>query len=479
MAKSISKNSIFYLFYNVLNVIFPFISSMYVARVLLPESIGEVAYAQNIVQYFVIFSFLGIPTYALREISKDRDDKEALNKVYSELMIINFISTIFFSIIYTVLVFTNFENKKTLYFTVGLSIILNVFNNSWLFESLEEFQYISIRNFIFKIVVFLGIIILVKNENDYLIYAIMSVLGTVGNYFFNIVYSKKFVKIQFNGLNFKRHLKPIMYLVCVNLAIEIYTLVDTTMLGMMCSKEHVAYYTYGSRINKIFIQVINTFTIVLVPRLSYYYKEKRMNEFSELLTRTVKIILILSFPLIIGIQFVGTCLVCTLFGADYYNSAVVLRILSIVVLVSPIGYLLGSRVMLVSNRENKMFFCVLVGAIVNLLGNYYLIPRYAENGAALASVMSEIVVMIIYVYRGRNVYKLRPIANDIVKILIGCLIEFLWLFICHELTENTLLCAVVQVCGSIIAYFTVLVVLREDVVLTYLGRIREKCNAKR
>ena len=55
--KSIAKNSIFFLIYNVLNVIFPFVTGIYVARILLPESIGQVAYAQNIAQYFVILAF--------------------------------------------------------------------------------------------------------------------------------------------------------------------------------------------------------------------------------------------------------------------------------------------------------------------------------------------------------------------------------------------------------------------------------------
>ena len=98
--KSLTTNSIYYLLYNVMNVIFPFVTGIYVARVLLPTNIGDVAYAQNIAQYFVILSFLGIPTYGLREISKVRNEKDKLNKLFSELFIINLISTIFFSLIY-------------------------------------------------------------------------------------------------------------------------------------------------------------------------------------------------------------------------------------------------------------------------------------------------------------------------------------------------------------------------------------------
>ena len=78
--KSLTTNSIYFLIYNILNVLFPLITGIYVAHVLLPVFIGSVQYAQNIASYFVILAFLGIPTYGMREISKHRSDKEQLKK---------------------------------------------------------------------------------------------------------------------------------------------------------------------------------------------------------------------------------------------------------------------------------------------------------------------------------------------------------------------------------------------------------------
>ena len=86
MEKSLSKNSVYMLFYNVLNMIFPLLTGIYVAKVLLPSDVGKVASAQNIVTYFVIFAFLGIPTYGLREVAKYKNDGEKLNKLFSELL---------------------------------------------------------------------------------------------------------------------------------------------------------------------------------------------------------------------------------------------------------------------------------------------------------------------------------------------------------------------------------------------------------
>ena len=140
--KSITKNSIYYAIYQALNVIFPFLTGMYVARILLPDAVGTVAYAQNIAQYFVIFAFLGIPTYGVREIAKVRNDREERSKVYSELLVINFISTCIFSAVYLIVILsvTSFRENLPLYLVTGSAIALKALNNSWLYEGMEEFN---------------------------------------------------------------------------------------------------------------------------------------------------------------------------------------------------------------------------------------------------------------------------------------------------------------------------------------------------
>ena len=193
MGKSLTKNSLFYMLYNILNVIFPFFTGIYVARILLPDNIGIVETARNLAQYFVIFSFLGIPTYGLREISKARKNREELNKIYSELIVINTISTIIFLFLYNVLIMIVPEYRKNLlvFLITGISIALNFFNNTWLFEGLEKFDYISIRNLIFKFLSLLLLFIFVRDNEDYLKYALITIVGTAGNYLLNIINSKK------------------------------------------------------------------------------------------------------------------------------------------------------------------------------------------------------------------------------------------------------------------------------------------------
>lgn len=473
--KSLTKNGFYYLVYNVLNVIFPFLTGIYVVRFLLPETIGMVASAQNLVTYFSIFAFLGIPTYGMREISKQRNSRQQLNKIYSELMILNLISTLFFTVLYYGLIFSvpAYRENLILYSMLGLLVILNALNNTWLYDGLEELKFISIRNLVFKVIVFVILIVFVKNDDDYLLYASLTVIGTVGNYIINIIFSRKYVSFTFKNLELKRHIKSVCFLAMVNFAIEIYTLVDITMLDLLSQKENIAFYSYGSKINKILLQIVNTITIVLVPRISLYYKEGRMEEYNKLINKALSIIVLISVPMIIGIQFVSKFIICKIYGDTYINSATILCILSAVLLISPIGYLLGSRTLLVTGNEKKMVYPVGIGGIVNIILNYFLIKEFNEFGAALASVISELVVCFVYVLFGRKYFTLyKGTFVNMTKILISALGMSGGLVLLTYFIENELLKCCLEILLACSLYALLLIILREETTRGILKKLK-------
>ncbi len=476
--KSLTVNSIFYIGNQLLNILFPLFTGVYVARVLLPVNIGEVAYAQNIVQYFVIFSFLGLPTYGLREISRARSNHDQLNRVFSELFIINSCSTVFFLLLYIILILSTdvFRNSISLYSIVGCSIALNFLNISWLYDGLEEFQIVATRNAIFKFLCVILLVVFVKTQEDYLWYAAISVVGIAGNYLVNMLFATRHVSFTLKGLSFIRHIKPILYLVAVNLAIEIYTLVDVTMLGLMREATNVAFYSYGSRMSKILLTIVNSFTMVIVPRMVLYYKEGKIDEYNLLLSKTFKLILLLSVPMMIGLQFVADDLVTLLYGQVYKNSALVLKILSSLLVISPIGYLLGSRVMLATDQESKMLISVSIGAIANLIGNYILIQKYAEFGAAVASVISEIIVMIVYVSYGRKHFSLSGVLPSLVKVLIASVGMTVALYYFYSLHISIFLKLSIELIVGVAFYFGILLALKETSVSELMETLKKRLS---
>ena len=474
---SLVKSSIFYLIYNIFNAVFPFITALYVTRILSSEVIGDVQYALNIATYFALFAFVGIPTYGMREIAKNKENPEELHRLFTELFLINTVTTTISVAAFVGLVFLvpsfNTADHLLIYLVVGIEIVLNYFNISWLFEGLERFGIIAVVNVVSKIVSLVFLILFVKSDGDNVVYALMSVIGISGYYAMLFCLFPKYTRFCFKGLHFKKHFKPILLLVVVNLAIEIYSLVDVTMIGaiMKDSKSYVAYYKYAHQIQKTLLMVINTITLVLVPRLTKLYKDQQIDEYNDLLNKTLTIVVLLSIPMVIGVMFVSDNIVVWLYGDEYIASSIILKILSIAVVISPIGYLLGSRVCLVTDNEKYMPIAVGAGAVVNIGLNIWFINLWGTVGAAIASVVSEAVVLAVYLIFSHKLFNLKIDFKNYIKIAIALIVMTGYLFLIHFVVKNDIWKVVLEILGAMAIYFTLLLVIRETSVMAMFKKV--------
>lgn len=398
MSQSIVKNSAFNVAYKLLNVLFPLVTTTYVARVLLAGGVGKVAYAQNIVTYFVVLAALGIPNYGIREIAKVRDSLEQTNKVFSELMTINFVSTSFFLIAYVgmILSFPFFHDDNIyLHLAVGGALVFKFIDIDWFYQGKEEFAFITIRSFFVKILCLIWIFLFVKSVNDVVMFALASVLGVGANNVFNVLHLRKTgVKFSLRDLNLKKHLKPIFVLFASVIAIELYTMVDTTMIGFICGDSAVGLYANAIKIVRILIGVVSGVSGVLLPRLSYHYARNELDKCSQLVSKALMVMIFLYIPCQIGLLMDGDVVMPFLFGESFVDGGKTLQIASLLICTLGFSNLFGTQVLLTFGQEKKLFLCTIVAAVINLSLNFALIPRFEQNGAAAASVFAELIVTI-------------------------------------------------------------------------------------
>ncbi len=180
--KSIKKNALFAIIKNFANIAFPIITFPYISRILNPDGIGKINFANSYIDYFIMLAGLGLGSYAGREVAKIRDDQTALNKMAREIILINLISTaisyiLLFTIVFTVPKFNAYIliiaicSSKVLFETLGLN---------WLYTAEEEYAYITIRSIIFQAISVVCMFLFVKTEKDLNIYAEISIIANVG-----------------------------------------------------------------------------------------------------------------------------------------------------------------------------------------------------------------------------------------------------------------------------------------------------------
>jgi O-antigen/teichoic acid export membrane protein len=464
--KSLFKNSVYNIIYKLFLLAFPLVSSIYVSRILLPVGVGKVAYAQNLVSYFITFAGLGVSTYGIREIGKCQNDKEARTEVFFELFSIVFRLTVFCSFFYYAFVLFFQPEDKVLYLTAGVQLILSGFSVDWFYQGMEEYAYITKRSIAIKIISLGFIILAVRNHDDIIPYALMSCVAGAGNNILNFYQIRKHVgRPIFSDLKLKRHLKPLLILLSTNLSVELYTKLDTTTLGILANDVNVGYYNYATKISTIVVNLAASLSTILLPRLSYYHKKSDYTKLNEIVATAHKGILTIAFPATFGLFLMADDIVMVLFGEAFFPAALTIKILSFLVLVKSIGNLYGTQVLLTFGKEKILLLTTILGAVSNVTMNIILIPRYQENGAAVASVISEILVCIVQIYLAYKYVNPKVKARDYFSIIAPCIAMALVVFNLRIYINNIFIETIVCIISGGGVYYLLCLMVKNESVL--------------
>lgn len=410
--KSIKKNMIMSILLTSSNFIFPLITYSYVSRILSPTGTGKVAFVNSILQYFLYFSVLGIPTYGMRECAKVRNDSKALSHLVQELLIINVISTMVSYLLLvgmTILVPRLYVERK-LIAIMGMNILFNTMGMEWVYSGLEEYTYITKRSLIIKCIAVGLTFLLIHTKEDYLLYGFVTTFTSSASYIWNFFNIRKYVDFKkYKQYNLKKHIKPIFVLFSAAIIITIYSNFDVSMLGFISTEEEVGLYNAALKIESIILSLSTAITSVLVPRISYYISSGENGQVKDLLEKSIRISLILALPVAVYVFLFAENCIMLICGEDYLNATNTLRILMICIVPLILTNLFGNQILIPSGNEKRYSQSVFVGLWINLTLNIILIPYLGAFGAAIGTLITEI-WNVIWMASGTGMY-----AKTIVK----------------------------------------------------------------
>ena len=176
--KSIKKNYIYNLMYQMLTILVPLITTPYVSKTLGSEMIGIYSYTLSIATYFVLFGTLGIAIYAQREIAYVQDDKKKISMIFWEVIILRFITMTISAIVYYITMI-NGKQYQVYYKLLLLELLSYCIDISWLFQGLEEFKKTVIRNSVIKIISVIAIFNFVRTKDDLIKYFLIYMLSNL------------------------------------------------------------------------------------------------------------------------------------------------------------------------------------------------------------------------------------------------------------------------------------------------------------
>lgn len=460
--KSLKKNSLVNLSKTVIGLIFPLITFPYASRILGVENIGRVNFANSVMNYFVLLAGLGISNYAIREGAKIRNNQHAVNKFCTEILIINIGSTVCSYIgVFILLQVPVFQPYQSLLLLFSTTILFNVIGMNWLFNIYEEFVYITIRTILFQLISLVLLLALVKEKTDFMVYAGILVLSSVGANVFNIFYSRKFVHF-FPGQPYiiKKHLKPIFIIFGMSIASTIYLNLDMTMLGLQAGDYQTGLYTAASKLNKVVCNVISSVCAVFLPRLAYYLQMNRKEDFRALVDKAFYYILGLTIPATVGMLVLSKEIVLVFSGTAFLDAVPTAMIKAPNIVLSVINGFIAIQLFMPLNKEKESLYATIVGAVINCILNYLMIPRWGAAGAAFATICAEGAVFSICLICLKGIYPLRNLAQETWKYLIGGVGIFLFGTLIQKFELNLWIRIILITMAGVIVYFSILLYLK-------------------
>lgn len=459
--------------------IFPLITFPYVSRVLGATGNGKIAFAASVIGYFSMFAQLGIPTYGIRVCAACREDTKKLNKTVQELVLINSITVLLVYMTFAVAVIAvpKFQDDRFLLIITSATILLNAVGMDWLFQALEQYRYITIRNLAFKILSICLMFAFVHETKDYIVYGAISVIGTCGSNMFNVLYATRFLEHRLmRPYNLKVHMKPIINFFMLTVAVSVYTSMDTVMLGFMVGDTEVGYYAAATKMKMILVSAVTALGGVLLPRMSSYAAEGKIEEFNQMIKKSFEFISLITVALTIYFFTMSDATIDFLAGDGYRSAVLPMQVISLTII--PIGFsnITGMQILVPTKREKYTTISTLIGAIINLVVNAIAIPKLAAVGAALGTVIAEVIVWVTQMKFLEKELKPMILGIEYWKILFSNAVAWVALLLVKKcLSMST---SFYQLAITAITFFgiygLVLIGLKEKLVIEYLKRYGKK-----
>lgn len=473
---SIKLNFIMNFILTASSILFPLVTFPYVSRILGPAGTGNVAMGTSLVSYFTMIAMLGVPTYGIRACAKVRDNKIELSRVVQELLIINFgmalLSYIAFFV--TIFIVPSFASERELYTVCALATILNVIGVNWLYQGLEQYSYITFISIIFKFIGLVLMFILVQQSDDYILYGFVTVIAGFGSSIFNFLRLKKFIYINPVGdYNFKRHFRPIFTFFAMTVATTVYTNLDVVMLGVMKSNVDVGLYNAAVRIKTITVTLVTSLGTVLLPRLSYYFSQKNIDEFIVLVSKAFSFVILLAVPCCLYMMICAEPLILLLAGEYFYNAVTPMIVITPTILLIGLSNVTGIQILVPSGNENLVLKSVIVGAIVDLIINLFLIPEMGATGAAIGTLVAELLVLLVQLLYLKDLIKKIIFSIELKCLILSLVPSCILLIIVNKISYSNLFFHIfVTGFTFFIVYLLGLVATKEEIVYSMVKKIK-------
>lgn len=394
----ILKNTSYLTLAFILQKVLSFLYFIYIARYLGPVDLGLYDPIKSLIPILLILIDFSLSVVLVREIARKPENTESY---LSTVLGIKFITA--FIIILSMGLYTNFSGNsaviKMILYIDAIIVALDTFTITFfaVFRGLQNMKFEAIGVIGTQVItIIFGVLSIVLGWGLQALF-IAVLTGSIFNFIFSYLMLRRKLKIRisfrWDKYLVKRFLKIAVPFAIAAIFVKIYTFTDRYMLLFIAGQSYVGWYVTAHKLTYALEFIPSAFGVSIFPALSEYYinsKEKLARTFEK----AMHYLMILSVPISIGIFILAEKIVVSLYGEVFSASVLPLRILIVGLIVIflnfPVGAFLNACNKQVINTRNMG-----ITVFINIILNIYLIKEYTFNGAAVAALVSGIVLFIL------------------------------------------------------------------------------------
>lgn len=477
----ITRNYIYNLAYQLLVLLAPLVTAPYLARVLGASNLGIYSYVNSSGNIITTLSLLGIYAYGNRQTAYVRDNKNELTKTFWELEVTRVVLGVIGTVIY--LIYAHFNPEHSWYFLIYYPYILAQFIDcSWIYVGLEDMKPAVMKNFITKVINIIGIFVFVRDRDDVWIYIFMLAITTL---IANIsVYTQlpKYIEgprgeTRPDARKILYHIKGSIYLFLPQVASLFYLQIDKVMLKWLTGQTaQVSFYDYAEKMINIPLSIITVMSTVMMPRIANEFKNNNNNKgmIQNLLVKAGRYALLMTFPLMIGMFCIAQQFVPWYLGDEFLPTATAMMILTPIVLFNSLAGISGAQYFTATNQISILMKAYISAAVLNIIVNAILIPGYGYVGAAIATVGSSLISVVIQYFHLNKQLNVKALWNYGLKYLVGGAVMGVAIWLITRGMPAKAITTIVQILIGGVVYGCYLLLIKDAALGEILMRIKGK-----
>lgn len=375
----ITTNFSYLFLLQIASYLFPLVTMPYLARVIGAEGFGRIAIASAVIMWIQTISDWGFNYTATRDVAKNREDKDMVSHILSNVIWAKFI-LLFLSFVILLLLIYFVPIFRENYLVILITFLMvpgHILFPDWFFQALERMKYITILNLLSKLLFTIAIFIFIKEKSDYIYQPLFISLGFILSGIISLYYI--FVKWEYKF--YKPELKSIFITIkgstnvfINNIAPNLYNSFSVVLLGIYSTSIQNGIYDAGKKFTTIIYNFMNIFTRVFFPYFSRKSQGYKVYAISSILLSVflVALIIILA-PFLINI----------FFGSEFADSVIILRITAVSLIFLMIDSVFGINFLLVKGYDKILRNITMVSSIIGFLLAFPLVKYFSAIGVAV------------------------------------------------------------------------------------------------